>query len=344
MAKVFIGIPTLNRPDLVLETVDSVRRQSFADYRVIVSDNRSDGDCADRVERSISELGDPRFTFHRQPVNGGEYGQGRFFIAAASDDELFMILHDDDLLQPGYLAAGVDALAQNPGASLFVANPHLMNREGVRSSVETARYRRNAGRNEARDGLFDVLAKHLMSGFTPISGTLFRKGALAASGFVDADCHGSFPFESNVFLRLGDIGAKGWFTERALIGFRFHQESARNYLQLNDNPDIVRTSIRLFARRSYSGALERRRRAILSRLYRADALIRLRQGDVAGCRATLRQALRENARSAKAWGLAPLVWLSPGLLRAVAPPLRRARSGPLPAGGTTPAPDAEAGL
>src|SRR5665213_1425768 len=76
VARIFIGIPTVNRPQLVVEAIDSLRNQTFSDYRVIVSDNKSDGDVADQVEQFIASLNDPRFTFHRQPANKGEYGQG----------------------------------------------------------------------------------------------------------------------------------------------------------------------------------------------------------------------------------------------------------------------------
>lgn len=329
MAKVFIGIPTLNRPQLVVETINSVRCQTFGDYRVIVSDNNSDGDAADLVEHYVAGLGDPRFTFYRQPENGGEYGQGRFFFTASGADEYFVILHDDDLLNPEYLETAIRALDDHPTAALFVANPYAMDLAGVRSPQRTARQLRDHGRNGARGGLFDVLQMHMMHDFTAISGTVFRKQALVASGFVDDDVQGNYPFECNVFVRLGEIGAKGWFAPQELLGVRYHEQSLRVYSWRMDNADAVRTMLSLFARRRYSGALERRRRRVISRLYRADALIRLRQGDLPGCRASLRRALGESLRSPKAWGLAPLVWLAPGMLRALMPQMTATRNAPL---------------
>src|SRR5665213_1785921 len=110
MTKIFIGIPTYNRPVMVRDTILSIQAQTFGDYRVIVSDNVSDGDTADQIERFVTGLGDDRFTFVRQAENGGEYGQGRFFLRQSADCELFMILHDDDVLLPEYLAEGVSRL------------------------------------------------------------------------------------------------------------------------------------------------------------------------------------------------------------------------------------------
>jgi glycosyltransferase involved in cell wall biosynthesis len=341
VARVFIGIPTVNRPQFVVEAINSVHRQTFADYRVIVSDNQSAGNAAELVERFVVGLGDPRFTFYRQPVNDGEYGQGRYFSAASGNDEFFIILHDDDVLSPEYLETAVRALEDHPSASLFVANPYAMDRTGVRSPQRTSRLLGEYGRKRAREGLFDVLWMHLMH-VTPISGTVFRKRALVNSGFADDDGRGNYPFENDVFLRLGDIAAKGWLQPRELLGLRFHNDSSHGYVQppmgnphrfrmtllrgyvrpSMDDPRIVRTTLNLYVRRRYNGRLERQRKRIVSRLYRADALIRLRQGDLAGCRTSLYRALSENRRSPKAWGLVPFVWLTPGLLHALLPPIR----------------------
>ncbi len=307
MARVFVGIPTLDRPEYVMQTVASLRAQRFTDWRAMVSDNGSDPEVRDHIERAIAALGDPRIGFHRQPFNLGEYGQGRFLFALADDAELFMILHDDDVLLPDALARGVEALAVAPDVALYVADPWLIDRHGVRSATRTQTYRHDHGRDVRGPGRFSILDTHLATGFTPISGTLFRTAALAEAGLVDADCHGNFPFECNVMLRLGDIGAKGWFDPTPRIEVRYHAASLRNTLKLMDNPQVVRTMLTLFERRRYSGVNERRRLTLLSRLHRADALIRLRQGDGKGSRAALADACRANPRSVKAWMMRPLV-------------------------------------
>jgi hypothetical protein len=161
-----------------------------------------------------------------------------------------------------------------------------------------------------------VLPRHLACGFSPISGTLFRKRALDASGFVDADCTGNYPFECNIFLRLGEIGAKAWFAPRQMIDVRFHSNSLRRQGLLQD-PALVQTAIKLWSRFRYAGALERQRRRILARYLRADALIKLNAHDGKGARRSLAWALTENIRPGKAWLIAPLLFLVPGLLRAM---------------------------
>jgi cellulose synthase/poly-beta-1,6-N-acetylglucosamine synthase-like glycosyltransferase len=236
MTKVFIGIPTYNRPVVVRDAILSVRAQTFGDYRVVVSDNVSGGDAADQVARFVAALGDPRVVFCCQPENGGEYGQGRYFLEQSAGCELLMILHDDDVLLPGYLAEGVTRLDSEPGAAFFVANAYGMDTGGQRSEVLTRQHLRDQGRNGGRDGMYDVLAGHLECGFAPISGTLFRREALQQSGFVDPDLRGNYPFEANVFLRLGEIGAKAWFCSAELMGVRYHSGALRSQGLMKDLP------------------------------------------------------------------------------------------------------------
>jgi GT2 family glycosyltransferase len=305
---------------MVIDAIASLRAQTFADYRVVVGDDVSRTDAADAVERHIGGLGDPRFSFHRQTRRAGEYGQGRFFFGAAVHNEFFMILHDDDVLRPNYLENAVRALDTHIEAAFFVADMDVMDSAGMYSPTETERYRTRLARVGAPEGVFDVLTMHVLHGFAPISGTVFRKSALDRSGFVDPDLFGNYPFECDVFLRLGEIGAKAWFSRERLMAVRFHAGALRNQHEM-DNPPLVRTVIRLWEGRRFKGELERKRKVLLSRFYRADSLIRLREGDLGGARSSLRRALRDNWRSFRAWSIAPMMIIAPSLLRAVMRPL-----------------------
>lgn len=298
---------------MVRDTVESLRAQSFRDFRAIVSDNCSPGDAGDAVRAYVEGLGDPRIGFVQHLTNGGEYGQGRYLLAAAGDADYLCILHDDDLLAPLCLQRAVGALDAAPDAALFVANPWLMDEAGRECQRQTAAYHRAHGRTRRRAGRFPILDTHMASGFTPISGTVFRTAALHRSGFVDADCHGNFPFEANVFTRLGDIGAVGWFDPAMLVGIRYHAGSLRNTLGLMRNPAVVGTMLRLLERRRYTGAPERRRRAIVARLHRAQAQMRLDAGDIPAARAALRNACAVNPLSARAWTMRARLCVMDGL-------------------------------
>jgi hypothetical protein len=198
----------------------------------------------------------------------------------------------------------------------------MMNTEARKIEDLTAWRQRHLGRAGTGEGLFDVRTRHVMTGFTPITGTLFRRRALVKSGFADPGKTGNYPFECDVFLRLGDIEAKGWFDASEMVGVRDHPGSLKYNLTLMDNPHIVTPMLELLTRRRFDGVLERRRRALVSRLARADALIQLRRSDIAGFRRMLRLALRENPRSPRAWMLALMGIIAPDALRRGLPPVQ----------------------
>lgn len=328
MSRVLIGIPTYNRPDLVIQAIDSVRRQTFDDLTVIVSDNRSEQAAAAQVEAYVASLDDPRFSFVSQPINGGEYGQGWYFYDQAQAFDYLIILHDDDLLEPHFVAGAVGVLDAQDAADVFVADPTIIDGEGAASATATADYLRSHGRTGAAQGAYDIGVRHILQGFTPVSGTAFRVSTLRRSGFVDEDCHGNFPFEFNLFLRLGDIGATGWFCKEPLLRVRFHAKSLRQSGILDD-PHVVDCMLRLLQRRRYSGIVEQRRRTLVASLLRAEALIRLRSGDLVGCRQSLVFALAERA-GPTTLAVAALAWTCPPLLVAILPRLPQRQAPPPP--------------
>ena len=328
MTRVFIGIPTINRPDFVRETIASVLRQTYTHFEVIVSDNGSDAGVAENIIAFIDEIDDPRIRFCQQPENLGEYGQGRFFFGEAGSSEYFMILHDDDLLGETYLERAIERLDERCGCAFFISDAEIIDQFGERSDSARQKFLRDHGRLNTVQGEFSILEKHLDSGFAPISGTLFRTEALKKSGFVDERAIGNFPFECEVFLGLCDSGAIAWYQKEDLLVYRFHSNSLRHHSKLMENEAVVNSMIRIFSCREYLGPAERRRRKILGRLYRAKALISVRSGSFEQCRDHVKQSFKFNIWSIKLWLIAPVVLIAPRMLSWLLPALPAVQEAP----------------
>lgn len=314
MASVFLGIPTINRPEFVRDTILSALAQTYTDIEIVVSDNCSEPGVAESISSFIDELDDSRVRFYQQENNLGEYGQGHYFFAEAKDSPYFMILHDDDILDVNYVEKAINQLEKSPDIAYFCANAKIIDENGIASQAEKQKFLKEHGRENAEQGPFDVIEGHLRCGFTLISGTLFKTSALKSSGFVDPNGVGNFPFESDLFMRLGDRRCKGWFQKEELMSVRFHSTSMRHYQKFLDNETPVDTMTEQFEQRSYSGATERHRRVILARLYRSKALISARQGKAAQCRVFIIKSFENNLRSVKLWLLAPMALVSPQIL------------------------------
>lgn len=316
MPRVFVGIPTLNRPDFVREAIGSVRAQSFADWRMVVSDNASRPEASAAVRAFVEGLADPRIAYFRQPKNIREYGNC-VYLHGQCREEFFVVLHDDDLLDPGYLATAVATLDARPEATCFLANARLVDARGAVDARRTADYRRARGRDGHPGGAMRVLEPLMRTGFVPICGTVIRGEALRESGFVDEDCFGLWPFEVNMLLRLGERGAVAWFCTDEMLSYRFHEGQMQRYQGIACDPVGVGMIIRILERRRYEGEAERLRRYLLSMFHGFRARIAVRRGDLAACRRDVARAIRINPLWKQHWPLAACAFLAPPLARAL---------------------------
>lgn len=94
--RVTIGIPTRNRSDYVARAVRSALAQTQKDIEVVVSDNASTDDTIDQ----INEMHDSRVKLLTHATNIGMVANFNACLTAASCD-LFLMLSDDDILEPG---------------------------------------------------------------------------------------------------------------------------------------------------------------------------------------------------------------------------------------------------
>ena len=109
-------IPTHNRPDALRRAVESVCRQSYADFELIVVD---DG-CDEPVSQVLGALKDPRVTVLRQDRGGGVSSARNAGIACARG-RLVSFLDDDDLFHRDYLARVREAFAEPSAGFAWVA-------------------------------------------------------------------------------------------------------------------------------------------------------------------------------------------------------------------------------
>lgn len=310
--RVFIGIPTLNRPEYVKLAVNSVRAQSLQDWRMVVSDNASRADASEAVKAFLEELADPRISYWRQPKNIREYGNCEWLFRQCRE-EFFVILHDDDILDPAHLETAVAHLDAQDDIVCFCANASLIDSAGHVSEERTSAYRRARGREGRASGPIRILEPLMRTGFVPICGTVIRSAALRESGFVDDDCFGLWPFEVNLLLRLGERGGLAWFHSGELLRFRFHEGQMQRYQGISSDPVAVGMFLKLMERRRFDGDAEHLRKWLLAVFYNFQARIFVRRGDMTACRRALRRAIRMNPWWMRHWPLAACAFLLPPL-------------------------------
>lgn len=315
MARVLVTVPTRNRPRLVRHAVRSVLAQTMPDLRLIVTENPSSPEVSAQVRDWVAGLGDPRASYHRHPVDGGEYLQGRFLVNECREPYCCM-LHDDDRMEPQYLERALEPLEADRELAFFSSGQYIIDGNGERQPEMTRQYAAFQARDRypaARmDNTLEPLLEH---GLFSISGSVFRHAAVAPYGLVDPDLGGIYPFEFNVFLRVAERGLPAWYTPEPLIAYRWHSASMRQSDGSILTRYMVETLVELLRRRRFSGRAEALRRRLLAYNLRNLGCIELVAGERANSLHSFGEALALQPQGASLWVYAAAGLLAPWWLR-----------------------------
>jgi glycosyltransferase involved in cell wall biosynthesis len=110
-AHVTIALPTFNGAHFLERAIDSVLRQTYRSWELIISDNASTDGTRAVCERAAAS--DERITYVRQSVNLGMTGNFAF-LAEVSSGPYFMYLGDDDWLAETFVEKCVKILEERP--------------------------------------------------------------------------------------------------------------------------------------------------------------------------------------------------------------------------------------
>lgn len=104
-----IIVPVYNRPDEVDELLESLTRQTFKQFEVIIVEDGSKNDCRSVVEKYSGAL-----DIHYYYKDNSGPGQSRNYGAERSKGDYLIVLDSDVVLPEGYLQAVEDELKANP--------------------------------------------------------------------------------------------------------------------------------------------------------------------------------------------------------------------------------------
>jgi glycosyltransferase involved in cell wall biosynthesis len=110
-----IGMPVYNAERWLADGIESMQRQTFADFELVISDNAST-DSSLEIARRYADA-DKRIRILRQPRNIGANGNYSAVLADARGD-LFKWASVNDLCAPEFLRRCVESLQADPDAVL----------------------------------------------------------------------------------------------------------------------------------------------------------------------------------------------------------------------------------
>jgi GT2 family glycosyltransferase len=159
---VHLVVPYYIDPRYLFELVDSVRRQTRADWLLTVVDDQYPGTAA---EDHIAGLGDPRIEFVRNERNLGATGNVCHCLTLGRL-EYITVLGADDALEPNYVEVVLDAFKRHPDAIMVHPGVTVVDGDGNPTDSLADRVKRLASRSAWRHAELDgpSAARSLMNG------------------------------------------------------------------------------------------------------------------------------------------------------------------------------------
>ncbi len=280
--KVSVVIPAYNAGSLLRDAMESVFRQTFHDWEVVVVDDGSTvpaelpaGCCGDRVR-------------HHRQANRGAAAARNLGIREASG-EFIAFLDADDIWLPTKLAEQIPLLEGDPGVGLAYTDWAVVSEEGtvIPSFL--------SGKPRASGNAFEALVQ---CGVILTSGTMTRKSCLEAVGGFDETRGVAEDYD--LWLRI----AYGWkiaVVEKPLVIKRSRRGS------LSSNPHrmaLERVALFQKALRSFPQLSAKHRRLLrheLMRSYWDVGYGDLVQGALGSARQQFARSLKAEWTSTRAW-------------------------------------------
>ena len=187
LPEISIILPTYNRAEYIIETIESIRNQTYPNWKLLVIDDGSE----DNTEALIRQMKDERIQFHKTAKRLGITGARNEGLRIA-DSELIAFMDSDDLWAASKLEKQVSALQQYPGAGFSFTGG--FNFKNPNEPIDFF-YKQRGG--VKYDNIFISFFRSEISATTP--SLMFRRQCLDVTGYFDE----SSPFSKmDLILKL----------------------------------------------------------------------------------------------------------------------------------------------
>jgi glycosyltransferase involved in cell wall biosynthesis len=285
--KISVVIATYNRANFLQETIDSVLRQSFRDYELIVVDDGSTDDT-----RTVLEAYGSRICCIYQENRGPSAARN---VGVRHARAPWIAIQDsDDLCAIDYLESLYDFASQHQNCGMIFANgAYLGGKEPTKETIIP----NSKSRRLAQDGvrLVDLFEKSIVR----LQASLITKKCYDAVGGLDESLRISMDLD--LAFRIFMVYPVAYL-DKVVFYYRRHEGNiGRNQEQrLGENIRVIDKLIRDFPQARTTLGQERVARRLAYRYYRL-AKGRWKEGRKEGARAALSRAVALRPSALKYW-------------------------------------------
>jgi len=223
MSSITICILTLNRLRFLKQTLDSVVKNNYRDYNLIVLDDNSE----DGTYKYLSGFSKNNFKIIRHNRNYGQY-QNANYVLDNIESEYLLFLHDDDMIEPNYLENVMKFAESNKDAALIGTGWRTIDENNT--VLEEMAYKKFSDPILLSDK--EYFYNYVQGLNFPWSGTAIKKEKIKKVRFRDAQ----FPYGADaVFLSELAIGNKVGYIPDILVNYRIHKAQIYNSANFEQN-------------------------------------------------------------------------------------------------------------
>lgn len=262
MALFSVLIANYNNGKYISEAIDSVVRQQFTDWEIVVVDDASDDNSVEIISRYI-ERGLP-VTLHRHKKNEGCGGTKNDCIAFSSG-EICCFLDPDDALTEDALAVMAEAHRQNPGVSLIYSRFYFCDTQlKVKSRADWVK--------PIPPGETDLFHDQAMA-FVTFKRSFYNKTDGIDRRYISAE-------DKDLYYKLEET-APFLFLDKTLYYYRENPKGMsqfRNYLTAQENHlTVIDSAMQRRKQNGFKSLTSHEYRMVKSRIFlqRAELLVRL---------------------------------------------------------------------
>ncbi len=215
--KISILLPAYNRPEYLKKTISSILQQSYSNFELIISDDKSPVNLTNVVKK----FKDKRISFYRQKKNLGFIKNWNFCIKK-SKGEYIKIVGDDDILLKECLKKELDIMQKSPNIDLLFSNYITIDQKG--GVVNNNRHNINTFRLFDHDQIengFDLIKNYFMGkrliGLP--TAVLFKKSLLSKTGLFDENI--GCPADVDMWLRMAQF-TDIYYADSVFVKMRWH--------------------------------------------------------------------------------------------------------------------------
>jgi glycosyltransferase involved in cell wall biosynthesis len=121
--RVFIGVPTFNRDNSIIDCLNSLNNQSYKDFKVVISDNASTDNTRELIQAFCEKKNN--FEYVIQEENIGWYRNFKYLLECGSEYEYFMWAPSDDTWSDNFLAECIKVLEHSQDIAVVQSSAYL---------------------------------------------------------------------------------------------------------------------------------------------------------------------------------------------------------------------------